>query len=235
MSILICVVKSDHAWLCVDTDATLPDGSRGHRLPKLLPMVHANAALAGRGSWGFFYAVFSQCACKGGAEIENMLVQMPGFLMETSAQCAQAVRNGAPYLDKEAGLDGSQEIILAGWSKLKHRPVVRVYRGSFLDGIFSQTDIPVGSCATAPAAWDPKTEGPPPLDSIADMAKVARGQVAKIREEFPNAAAGGEFIVTRIECDRMTVSRECDLDVGRSWPARAASISAAGRSSPTMQ
>ena len=207
MSILICVVKPEHAWLCVDTDVTFPDGGRG-RTSKILPLPHANAAIAGRGSFGFLYAIFSQCLVKGGAEIEDMLDRMQIFLMETAAQ---VVQSGEFHPDKEAGLDGSQEIILAGWSKRRQQPVARVYQGNILGGIFLQTDVHVNDYAVAPA-WDVKTESQPPLESVADMVRVAQSQVARIRKDSPKCSAGGEFIVARIEHDKMTISKEGDLD-----------------------
>lgn len=212
MSILICTVHADHAYLCADTDCTLPGGSR-RRASKLLPLVHANAALAARGSAGFMSAVFLRCLHWGAADIEGLHDRMEGVLIDAAAEI---VVSGVTYLDEKAGLDGRQEIYLVGWSKRLNRPIARAYQGDIATGIFTRTDIDVGSFAVAPATWDQKTGGAPPLENVGDMMRLARAQVALIRKESPHCAAGGDFIVAKIERDRMTVSRECDLDGGAS-------------------
>lgn len=216
MSIIICAVKPEHAWLGVDTDATWPGGVR-RQVSKLLTLPQANVALAGRGNAGFLYAVHYRCLGWGVTSIEDALDRMPHLLIGVAAQI---VLSGETYLDEKAGLDGRQEIYLVGWSQRLNRPEARVYQGDIATGIFTQTNIDVGSYAAAPAPWNPRTEGSPLLDSVADLAQVARAQVAKVRAEFHDCAAGGDFILARIERDRMTISRECDLGGGASKTPR---------------
>ncbi len=207
MSLLICTVRQDRISLCVDTDATRPDGSR-FRTSKILPLVHANAALAGRGNEGFLSAVYLHCLHFGGVDIEGLQEQMQFALISVAAQIVQS---GLSYADEKAGLDGGQEIILAGFSSQEQRQMVRVYRGNIANGIFFQTDIGVDSFTVAPATWDQQREIAPPLETVADMASVARAQVAWLRKAKPGCAAGGDLIAARIERGRMTISKECEL------------------------
>jgi len=207
MSLLICVVRQDHITLCADTDATRPDGSR-FRTSKLLTLPHANAALAGRGNDGFLSAVYLHCLHFGGTDIEGMQAQMQTALMSVASQI---IGSGISYTDEKTGLDGGQEIILAGFSHREQRPMARVYRGNIADGIFLQADIGADSFAVAPATWDQGKENAPPLETVADMAQVARAQVAWLRTEKPGCAAGGDLIVAHIERDRMAITRECAI------------------------
>ena len=204
MSILTCVVKPEHAWVCVDTAAPGIDGKPSRRFPKLIPLVHANAVLAGRGNGLFLTGAFNVLAHEGVANVDEMIDRMPAFL---AVLCAE-LRHRAAIIPPKEGEGGRQELVLIGWSKRLDRPIARAFVGDMLAGTFEQLEA--NPFIVAPPTWD-APESAPPLETLADLMNVARAQVARLRRDCPGMAAGGDLIVARIERDRMTISTECAL------------------------
>ncbi len=204
MSILNIWVEPHRVLMCADTITDLPEGGFA-AVSKMMPLVHLNCILAGRGHLSFFALLFTLCRAKF-EDFDVLSAAMPSVANSAIALLKNA--GGADALtDPQASLE-EQYIVLAGWSEEAHRMVAHEFRCEAENGGFIRTPIP--QWYISPWSECIARQNPAPKD-INAMEKLAREQLELYKERFPNAAAGGRLIAAEIYHDGMHLYPACEL------------------------
>lgn len=198
MSILNVWIEPEVALVGVDT-ATSLIGNDGTMLEysKMFPIVHANTVVAGRGNSIFLSTLFVMCNGRG--DFDSLVEEMPLLL-----QLAFDQIKDLPLLAPPEGID-RQMIVLVGWSSKLGRVAGRDFiqedraRG-FVAGEITPHHL---------APWDESFAVLPDPKTAQDMLTLYRAQVSFMRENAPQAAAGGRLIVARIARQGMTIAPAC--------------------------
>ena len=209
MSIVQVFVTDDRALIGVDTEAQRLDLDIGfYEAPKLYALPHINAVLTGRGSVFFMSTLFSIiCNCK--VDFEELKAKLKDLATITFDQ---VTKNLTQYGVTDHSLFVAQSAVLVGWwPKLGGFHGVEVDQTNLNDGF--QT-LNVGQRYIKPGHFI-LDQFPTPTAPEA-MAKIAAAQVDLIRHQYPNAAAGGRFIVAELTREGMSI-REASK-----FPARTA-------------
>jgi hypothetical protein len=205
MSILNAWVGGDRAWVAVDTQTVHNTDGREFEFQKMIPLIHQNAIIAGRGTAAFLPAVF-HLALLQILGFDDLVEQMPKILRgafdEMIAGAARAGITVAPDIDRET-------IVLVGWSRWHQRMVAAEYVQHDRSAGFSARTV--GPFYFSP--WIEGTSTPDfanPCDRAA-MADLAAQQVRLIAEHAPGAAGGGRYIVADIRRGGMMIEEVCSL------------------------
>lgn len=206
MSILSCILTPDHVLVGTDTDAVGPDGSRGYRVSKLMTLPHANCVLAFRGNALFATGLFWGYQNSVIPDIEAIIEQTPRLCTMASEDLLRR----AKVAPQTAGQIENADVLVAGWSSRWGRPVARVFHGDPAVGHFGAEEIQLGGYFVAPPPMK-NMENAKHLGTVTDMVECARMQVARIREEVPDGAAGGTFIICRVTRGEIHTQEQCVL------------------------
>lgn len=205
MSILNTWVDGDRAWIAVDTQTIHHLDGREFEFQKMIPLIHQNAVIAGRGTAAFLPTVFYHVAVSV-LQFDDLVELMPQILRVAFADMIK----GAAAAGIEVADDIEKEtIVLIGWSN-RHKRMVSV-EYTQLDGLLGWTAQTVG-----PAYFSPWIEGMKAPDfsdpfNRDSMRQLAELQVRTIKEHAPGAAGGGRYIIAELSRDRMTIETICEL------------------------
>ena len=225
MSLVNVCLETDRALVAVDTlagmapavpvneltQSVLPRIAEGVHSAKCHYLPHINTVIAGRGDNLFAVALFSALLTATPRDFDNV-VEMTSQLLEPVRMQTMAVRKQMIGAERFEGA----EVIVVGWSPaLKRMEGVRWTRWPHSSGFEVK---PVGRALMLPDAEWPKTPDVPDTDE--KMERVARDQVAYVKQRFPAGqyVCGGSLLVTEITPDAMAVRKVCDLDKPASSP-----------------
>jgi hypothetical protein len=183
MSLINAINMGDHALISADTDVVFPDGSRSN-VSKLLTFPHANAVLAFRGNMGALADIYGEfCMLR---DFDEML-KLADLVM-TFALAKQGKTDFAEDYVKGA------EIILAGYSEKAGKITVNHFRcKAFGEPVEENLDVTNAIC---PGDLGINLDGI--TASKAGLIKLTGRQVARIRENAPECAAGGFLMIAEI-------------------------------------
>lgn len=200
MSLLVVQVGAADDWACVaaDTDSTRLDSDERSPASKLWPLPHLNAVLAFTGSaaMGFYVAG----ACGLGRSLAQVIEGMPTTITQATAALNDALaKEGLTPTDE---LDGA--IVLVAYDDDARHIVAKVWNGykSTRDAV----DITATKRRRYFTPWSAEIDK---LDSWTptDIERMARAQVAFIREKSPTCAGGGNLILARVSEAQMTIRK----------------------------
>ena len=167
-----------------DSDAELQQGTA----TKIFAMPMLPAVLTMRGEVGAMCTLFTAALVSGPLEIEALAQNIAKITTETR-------RTQPP----ELGIGGAAQAWLHGWSAQRGR--MQAY---FLDGMDPAADYRVEEApSTVLAPWDDKFPEPWAPSSGEAMVRAMRLQIARLREEGPDIAAGGTLTLAEIRRDRI--------------------------------
>lgn len=206
MSLVNAFVYPDHAFVCVDTEAVLPDGTSAE-VSKLFALPHVNAVVACRGTV-LLNSILMAFVVAADGDFDGISKRLPNLLSEAFERAIAL----APALSVAEELVGCAEVIIVGFSPAMDRIVLHSFKRETLAGDFVTTNN-VGSYSIGPYWADiglnidalrlkPNGEG---LETLA----LAQVQLMRVRE--PAAAAGGRLILAEIRRGSMTIRTVCDL------------------------
>lgn len=197
MSILNLWLAPDHALVGVDTDGVDPAG-RHMSCSKLLPIVHLNAVLAGRGNLTLLGCTFVQLMVSELGDFDALADRLPAMVQKAF----KGTIGGFPLrFIQRAAYQAGDEIILVGWSPRLDRPrAVEVTRAP---GASSFTVEETKLEYVAP--WDESIADAPSPSDAWNMRRLAGAQVALLKRTDPAAAAGGSLIVAELRRGQMNI------------------------------
>lgn len=196
MTILNILVEHQRALVGVDTEAITADGTR-FQVSKLLPVVHLNAVLTGRGAAVVQLGLWAWI-CATRHDLDTVADEAAAFLN-------MAFKSTEPQPSEPPV---QQAIALVGWSPRQSRIIGRVFTREDLATGFVARDI-------AQYYWAPLDPSFGEMSYFHDMGgleNLARAQERLITEKEPAAAAGGRLICAKIT--RCSVEIYGPLDVG---------------------
>ena len=204
MSIVNLYAGETSAWMAVDTEGRTPEGCV-YNCQKMIPLIHLNAVMAGRGKAVFLPMAYSYAAWSC-LEFDDLAVEMPELCRKAFQDVSRANLAGGAAAHADIA---NQAILLLGWSQ---------WRQSFVAVEYLQTSESDGFAAreVGPAYFSPWVEGmqapafADPFDRDA-IRRLADMQVRLIKERAPGAAGGGRFILADLSMDRMQIEVIHDL------------------------
>lgn len=188
MSILNILVEREHALIGVDTEAVGPDGTR-IQVSKVLPLIHLNCVLAGRGNIFPILLGLSMLSQRKDFDFDSFVDGIPGLL--------------ASFELKES----RQAIAVVCFSPRQNRMVGRVWDRQNLANGFVAQDI--DGYYNGP--FDSSFGDMANFDSPAGMIPLARAQKKLIEEKEPSAAVGGRLIAVEITRRGIWIEPVCTL------------------------
>ena len=197
MSILNVWLACDHALVGVDTDSVDIAGNH-YDCSKLLPIVHLNAVLAGRGSLALLGCAFVQMLVSGGEDFDVVAGRLPEY-----ATNAFLGTIGGPLRSlSESAYQAGDEIVLVGWSPRFGRPrSVEVSRAPGASSfVFEETELQYVS------PWKDSIDYATKASDVWQMRRLAGAQVSLLRRTDPEAAAGGRLVVAEIRKNGLSIS-----------------------------
>lgn len=210
MSLLNVWVEPERILIGVDTAAMFisvggtPKAANGaaagtrFECSKMLPIVHLNAILAGRGSGWLLPHLLTASYVRPWAGLDQLFDDMPRLLS------AARIKTLIPLIHPR------HEILLAGWSERlgRMRAVMYVQQRRLVGFVPNEVEeIWIGP-------WEDDVQGAPvEPDSRQTMAELMRAQLADARVRFPNMAVGGRALVAEVTREQMRVEELCGLDV----------------------
>lgn len=202
MSILNAWVERHRALIGVDTEAArgTERGIERSQVAKMVPLVHLNAVIAGRGAIEFMSSLANHCQLSG-ASFDQLLSMFSQSLAEMESQVHQAVARGFEAVTGRQlpAFPEHQEIVLVGWSRGSQRFEGRAWTRT-IEGYVANDIAPdhIG-------VWDESLAKFPQPSSPLSMKRLASAQVELLRTHEPGVGAGGDFIVAELEPERMMI------------------------------
>lgn len=173
-----------------------PAGTR-FECSKMLPIVHLNAILAGRGSGWLLPHLVASSYRRPWADLDQLFDNMPRLL------AASRFKTLIPLIHPR------HEILLAGWSKRSNRmrAVMYVQQRRLVGFVPNEVEeIWIGP-------WEDDVQGAPvDPDSRQTMGELMRAQVADARVRFSNMAVGGRALIAEISTGQVRIEELCRLD-----------------------
>jgi hypothetical protein len=210
MSLINAVQMGDYALVSADTDAVFKNGSRGN-VSKLLTIPHCNAVMAVRGSMAFMTTAHAQFATVA-SDFDTMT-----DLAELVLLYALKVASEQGSLDRLGEYAKGAEMIIAGYSKKAGKVSIHIFRCKGIgEDIEAHLDVNNAIC---PGDLGISLEGI--TASKEGLQKLTERQVKAIRENHPDAAAGGRLLIAEVRAQSVLVET-----VGELFSSQAAKVSA---------
>lgn len=203
MSLMNVWIEPDRATVAVDTTGISSIHGKVS-LSKLVPLVHMNAVIAGRGNGGLIGVLYSG-VCRMPITFDDMAAHMPKFLADTLIEYERAARLAGYEPDQVSTVD---QVAFVGWSESEDRMVGWLYLRGVGERTFTQRRI--RPWVVMPG--EPFTALPDTPKSHADHLRIGRQQTRWHRSALPGRAIGGDMIVAELDKVSMAITNAGDLD-----------------------
>ncbi len=195
MSILNVYLRRDAALVGVDTEGASLNGAF-NQCSKMLPIPHASAVLACRGSSVILACTFVQMLITDCDDFDALAARFPDAANRASKKLYGPLMRHIRKADFRMG----DELVLIGYSPSRKRMrAIELLRDS--GECAFKADETEGHYVTP---WHPSlADMPYPVDLLS-MGEMAQAQVNLIKKENPKFAAGGNLLIAELFENRMT-------------------------------
>ncbi len=199
MSLLNVFVSPDRVLIGVDTYALSPHGLGGYEISKLIPLVHANAIVAGRGLNTFLIEVFAGCFLLPRADFDQIDIR----LCQRVDDVWQSVEAAAVHGGLAPDALGACDLVVAGWSSsmstmsavhYARRPGEHGFGRSEIRGRFIAPAVAMRGCDPASAT-----------DAFALMRSIAQAQVRGVLGSQSEQPIGGRLLIAELDRHRFDI------------------------------